>query len=276
MIVVDASIAVKWFVAEIGHEAALVVLGSEEPIIAPDLVVAETMHALRKKLRAGDVTEEQYLRAGLELPSYFDQIVPSASVAEEAARLSIQLEHGFYDCVYLALSLTSGSSLVTADEVFEAKVAARGLSVVHGLSKARLKPESDRLAVPKETIENIGRLAKRVSETFEALRQAHTSDEPFRFLPVAIYSPAFESPAYLHLKQLTLALTQEERAQVIALGWLGRDYERGPFALLLENARRMFSGPPDKDVAYILSVMATVRAGYEKLLAPSEAQAKNE
>lgn len=129
MIVVDASVAVKWFVVEVDHEAALALLESGAGLTAPDLIVAETMHVLRKKLRVGDITEEQYLRAGGDLPSYLDELVPSASVIDQAARMSILLDHGFYDCVYLALAATSGAPLVTADEVFRTKTAHAALSV---------------------------------------------------------------------------------------------------------------------------------------------------
>lgn len=273
MIVVDASVAVKWFVPEMDHEAALVVLGSGDTLIAPDLVIPETMHALRKKLRAGDVTEEQFLRAGADLDAYFDEIVPSAAVTEEATRLSIQLDHGFYDCVYLALSLTASASLVTADEAFRAKVVSAGLgTAIRGLSEPERGPKQSSLAVSRATVENIGRLAQRVSETFKSLRESHASDSSLRFFPTTVYEPAFESPAYLRLKQVILKLTDEERAQVIALGWFGRDYERGPFLPLLEHARLMFARNPEKDIGYIISVMATVPAGYTKLLSRSESQ----
>ncbi|HEX8663715.1 MAG TPA: type II toxin-antitoxin system VapC family toxin [Beijerinckiaceae bacterium] len=276
MIVIDASVAVKWFVPEANHEAALAVLGSGEPLIAPDLVIPETMHALRKKLRAGDVIEGQFLRAGADLSTYFDELVPSASVTEEAMRLSIRLDHGFYDCVYLALSLTSGASLVTADEAFHAKVVSAGLgTAIQGLSEPEHRPERGPLALPRATVESIGRLAQRVSETFKSLQDAHTGGQ-LRFLPAKIYEPAFESPAYLRLKELALGLTDEERAQVIALGWFGRDYERGPFPPLLDRARSMFAGDPQKDIGYIMSVMSTVHAGYMKLLRLGESQAANE
>jgi predicted nucleic acid-binding protein len=249
VIVVDASVAVKWFVPETGHEAALAVLGSGETLIAPNLIIAETMHALRKKLRAGEVTEEQFVRTGSDLPLYFDEIVPSTSVAEEATRLSIRLDHGFYDCVYLAVSLTSSAALVTGDETFRAKVISAGLATaVRGLSEPEHPTQRKSFDVPSETVENIGRLARLVSETFKSLQDAHADGSRLRFFPTSIYEPAFESPAYLRLKELVLRLTDEERAQIVALGWFGRDYERGPFLPLLERAHSMFAGDPQKDL----------------------------
>ena len=276
MIVADASVAVKWFVPENGFEAALQLLASNEKTIAPDLLISETMHALRKKVRAGDVTEDQYMAAAAELPTFLDELVPSASVAGEAARLSIKLDHGFYDCVYLAVAPTSGAQLVTADDVFSSKARSAGFpSTVRALSQPS-HPTDILPALSGRIVEDITRLAERVSETFDALRRAHTRGDRFNVHPVSIYRPAFDSPAYLRSKQTLLALSPEERAQVIALGWFGRDYECGPFEPLVENARRMFADAPAKDLAYIMSVMSTVRTGYEKLRRLGDAQSATE
>jgi len=198
------------------------------------------------------------------------------SVTEEAMRLSIRLDHGFYDCVYLALSLTSGALLVTADEAFQAKPVSAGLATaIRALSEPEHRSPPEQLVLPRATVENIGRLAHRMSETLKSLQHAH-SGEQFRFLPANIYQPAFESPAYLRLQELVIGLTEEERAQVIALGWFGRDYERGPFPPLLQRARSMFAGDPENDMRYIMSAMSTVHAGYMKLLSATESQAADE
>lgn len=59
MIVVDASVAVKWFVEEEGHQFALSLLEQHLVIIAPDLIFSETTNVLWKKLRRGEVTRER-------------------------------------------------------------------------------------------------------------------------------------------------------------------------------------------------------------------------
>ena len=67
MIVVDASVAVKWFVAEVDHAAALEVLAASETLIAPDLIILETLNVLRRKSKRGEVTSEQLAAAGTSL-----------------------------------------------------------------------------------------------------------------------------------------------------------------------------------------------------------------
>ena len=62
-LVVDASVVIKWHVAEVHSDAALRLLGDDVPALhVPDLVFPEVGNILWKKVRRGDLTEEQ--RAG--------------------------------------------------------------------------------------------------------------------------------------------------------------------------------------------------------------------
>jgi predicted nucleic acid-binding protein len=55
MLVVDASVAVKWFLVEPGDREALALLDGDEPLIAPELVVAEVVNAVWKRLVSGGI-----------------------------------------------------------------------------------------------------------------------------------------------------------------------------------------------------------------------------
>ncbi|MDI3461813.1 MAG: hypothetical protein OJF50_000634 [Nitrospira sp.] len=57
--VVDASIAVKWFVEERGSTAARTVLSKGETLLAPDLILVETSNTAWKKVRRKEMTREQ-------------------------------------------------------------------------------------------------------------------------------------------------------------------------------------------------------------------------
>ena len=54
--VVDASVAVKWFVEEVRSTAARTVLSSGAPIIAPDLIIPETCNTAWKKVRRAEIS----------------------------------------------------------------------------------------------------------------------------------------------------------------------------------------------------------------------------
>ena len=58
-LVVDASVACKWFVYEEGSDEARKLVETGEALIAPDLVVAEACNAAWKKRRTGRMTPER-------------------------------------------------------------------------------------------------------------------------------------------------------------------------------------------------------------------------
>ena len=54
-LVVDASVACKWFVAESGSDAAAALLAGDQMLLAPDLIVPEVCNAAWSKLRRGEI-----------------------------------------------------------------------------------------------------------------------------------------------------------------------------------------------------------------------------
>lgn len=132
MIVVDASIAVKWAVDEPGRKEALAVLDAEGPFVAPDLIFAELANVLRRKERMGEIAVEQTALAVEAVSGALFATVPSSDVWPEALRLARLLDHSVYDCMYLAVALGRGP-LVTADERFAKKCTENGLGAVVAL-----------------------------------------------------------------------------------------------------------------------------------------------
>jgi predicted nucleic acid-binding protein len=53
MIVVDASVGLKWFLVEPGRTEARMLLDSGEALIAPDLLIAEVCNAAWRAARQG-------------------------------------------------------------------------------------------------------------------------------------------------------------------------------------------------------------------------------
>jgi predicted nucleic acid-binding protein len=114
-LVVDASVALKWFVEEDGSAAAAALLMSPEFLVAPDLIVPELCNAAWKAVRAGAMLPEQHAHAASRLAAAFDELAPTALLARRATELSRLLDHPAYDCFYLALSEQRDARLVTAD-----------------------------------------------------------------------------------------------------------------------------------------------------------------
>lgn len=118
----DASVAVKWLIAENGHEAAMELLIGQDELHAPRLLASEFANAIRGKAARGEITSRDSrsaVAAIQELPLRwgFDE-----TDADTAHKIASGLGHPVYDCVYLAMAIRIGGLMVTADEGFGSKV----------------------------------------------------------------------------------------------------------------------------------------------------------
>lgn len=116
--VVDASVAVKWFVPEIHSGHALRLLRKRSALQAPELIQAEFGNILWKKCRAG---EFDGTTAG-EIISSFRRsplvVHPHGSLLKLAWGTALKYRQTFYDSLYLALAMTEKARMVTADGKF--------------------------------------------------------------------------------------------------------------------------------------------------------------
>ena len=121
--VVDANVAIKWFVPETHSAAASRLLDPDIALCAPDFFVAELGNVLWKKFRRGEITAREASEI-LETPLVLGvEILPSAGLIAAAMELAIALSHPVYDCLYLALAIAQNCPLVTADDKFRSVVA---------------------------------------------------------------------------------------------------------------------------------------------------------
>lgn len=113
-LVIDASIACKWFFDEPGAEFARTILLSGELLLAPELIVAEVANAAWKRVLRAEISLEQAALAisGLKL---LDERVPLLALAPRALAIGERLRHPTYDCFYLALAEQREVRLLTDD-----------------------------------------------------------------------------------------------------------------------------------------------------------------
>jgi predicted nucleic acid-binding protein len=124
-LVVDASVVVKWFVEEDGQTEAIAILERNDECFAPDLVLVEVAGAFDKKIKAGAVAREQAFEALITIQSKMT-MVAGTRLIESALDLASELNHPVADCLYLSCALELGSLLVTADQIFIQRAAAKG------------------------------------------------------------------------------------------------------------------------------------------------------
>jgi predicted nucleic acid-binding protein len=112
---IDASGALKLAFEEAGSSQAQDVVSGPDALIAPDLILFEVHHVLRKRMRRGEITRAALISASAAIQHVFEAIEPSGGLFDQARDLSISLDHPIYDCFYIALAERSRATLVTAD-----------------------------------------------------------------------------------------------------------------------------------------------------------------
>jgi len=123
MTIPDASVAVKWFILEADSPKAQDLLRRPEPLVAPDLILAEAGNAAWSQLRRNLIGRPQFDALVRTLPSTLHEIVPTSGVLSSAAVIACAIDHPIYDCVYIALAEARDDVLVTADSKLIRKVA---------------------------------------------------------------------------------------------------------------------------------------------------------
>ena len=122
-LVIDASVALKWFVEEQGSDRARGLLSREERLIAPELLLAEVFNAAWRLLRGGHMVAEQYDIVLARLAGAIAEFVPLRPIVSRAAAIGRALDHPIYDCFYLAVAERASAALVTADRRFLNRIA---------------------------------------------------------------------------------------------------------------------------------------------------------
>ncbi len=117
-LVVDASVALKWFVAEPGSVQARALLSDQTALLAPDLVIAEVCNGAWRLARLGVLGAAQCEAIASEIAGLFDRISALGPLAARASVVARVLDHPVYDCFYVALAERDGGRLVTADRRF--------------------------------------------------------------------------------------------------------------------------------------------------------------
>ena len=122
-LVVDASIAVKWLVKEENSHLAFRLFEERHELFAPRLMASEVGNALSRKARMGEIIQDQALELAAGISEIAVIWADDESIIPDAVRLSLDLNHSVYDCVYLALANRINATMITADTRFARAVA---------------------------------------------------------------------------------------------------------------------------------------------------------
>jgi predicted nucleic acid-binding protein len=128
MIVVDASIAAKWYLHEPGSQEAAALLRSASPLLAPALIRVEVTGAITRRHRQGLLSLERARQAcelwDADLAGGALRLLPDETLIAPARAIAFQIRHAIQDCLYLATAAEAGATrLVTANPTFHARAA---------------------------------------------------------------------------------------------------------------------------------------------------------
>ena len=119
--VIDASVAVKWYVPEIFEQEAEKLLNGGHDFHAPELILPEFCNVIWMKVRRGEITKSEggkivsafsaFLSGKIKIHSH-QKIIKAAYVGATTSGKTV------YDWTYLALAVSLSCEMVTADSKF--------------------------------------------------------------------------------------------------------------------------------------------------------------
>lgn len=228
IIVVDASVAIKWFVREELHEQALLLLDHAEQLQAPDLIVTEVTNIAWKKSVRNEISDTQARIIAVAIRQYIPTLRPSTELTEQALDIALTLNHPVYDCLYLTCADGVAGVLITADRrlcnivhgtAFEKTVRYLGDPDFLGDEGHDLRP----LQIPLSKVEHIVKEAKAVRLTKKNIQEQ--SGKPFTNFVSDEFKIYWNSIRRLRLIDYINGLSRGERADLLTLLWLGSGNE---------------------------------------------------
>lgn len=120
MLVVDASVAIKWFLNEHDSKQAVALFRQPYKLIAPDLIRIEVLSGIAKAVRRNTLEPADAEAKASEWRSFIARrgiyIAHSDADYAQATTLALETKHPLYDCLYLVYAQSFKAPLVTADK----------------------------------------------------------------------------------------------------------------------------------------------------------------
>jgi predicted nucleic acid-binding protein len=255
-LVIDASVAIKWFVNEPLHENARQILTSREELYAPDLLISEVGNIAWKKMMRGEIEETHAQSIVLSLHALPITLRPSVELIDRALQIASAIKHPVYDCLYLACAERLGSRLVTADEKFKRVLAGSPLSTI-----CRNLGDRYDIALSAEMIESLIALLKRAKSTWEKLEG---SDVELHL----------DTPVFVRIKKAIQELSETERTDLVALGSLGTGSVGRDWLLAQRNARGDLLPENVNDLIGLIGQSEQIEAGWHRFQELAKAETK--
>ena len=255
--VVDASVAIKWFVREALHDEAARVLDHAAHLQAPDLIVPEVVNVAWKKAVRGEIGRPQAQLIATAMRQYVPTLHPSAGLIERALEIALALNHPVYDCLYLACADHVGGVLITADQrLCRALADSDYADLIQHLESFRFRRPKEEalppLRIPVSKVEQAIRIANALDGLEETLQDTFPVGLGENFSGSSSDKATnmwFESPTTQQLFNFLDNLSRDERADILAIMWLHADdsdwdsLRKNAFEVVDNFESFLFTGP---------------------------------
>lgn len=114
-LVVDASVAAKWFFDEVHADVARLWLARMPALIAPEFLRVELAAIAWKKAQRGEISSARDRRFPARLNDLALTFVRDQTLLQGAADIAVRFDRTSYDSLYVALAVQEGCQFVTAD-----------------------------------------------------------------------------------------------------------------------------------------------------------------
>ncbi len=140
IVVVDPSVALKWFVEEPLRPQARMLLADKHELIAPDILIAGVAELAWRKVTRGEISAEQAepIVRNIALPAFISAFVDSARLRSRAFAIALQCGRPVHECFYAACAEAAAAPLVSTDETFLQALKTAAIDV-RGLPLARVR-----------------------------------------------------------------------------------------------------------------------------------------
>ena len=265
---VDASIIVKWFVAEPLAEEARRLLAPRLRLYAPEILLAEFTNTIWKKARRGEIEDTK---------PHFDELAslpdivtlhPDGQLVGRAAQLAAEIDHPVYDCLYWACAEAMAPGLVTADKRFVHTAAGHlpNVDVLYigapGVADM-IATAATTLVISRDKVEALSAAYEVFAATSQhVVTSLRGEPECLIALTPENQNLIVDSPSFRRLVEMIGTLNDEELVDLLALGWLGAGLLDGDWQRALEHASEMV-GRVNHD--YVAGYGRDWRKGYARV-----------
>jgi predicted nucleic acid-binding protein len=220
-LVVDASVAIKWFIQEALHAEARRLLDEHDVLYAPDLIVSEVANIAWKKSILGEIGDVQAQEVVKAIRKGIPVLYSSIVLMDRSLDIAIRLNHPVYDCLYIACAETVGGYLITVDKKL--------CRAAHGTEFASIVRHLEdevwtQLEIRLSKVDRVIRAAEALRKTENTIETAYPDDAsgPLGMPPVEASQMRLQAPSRRQLLRYIDKLHCNERADLLALMWLGR------------------------------------------------------